>query len=94
MSPDKRYCSDFTPRRCGLCGEASDKPGKRWDTPDRNVALPAGELHNAGMGVGMVFLDFVQRIAVGAAAVIALLVVIGISLPRRSGIGATRRTTN
>jgi hypothetical protein len=46
------------------------------------------------MGVGSVFLDFLQRIAVGAGAVIALLLVIRLGMPGRSGIADTRRTTN
>jgi hypothetical protein len=46
------------------------------------------------MDVVTVFLDFLQRIAVGAGAVFALLLAIWLGLPRRSRIDDTQRTTN
>ena len=70
------------------------EPGARQDKPHRNVALPGPELHNAGMGVAMVFFDFLERIAIGAVAVLALFLVIQIGIPRRSRTAVTRRTTN
>jgi hypothetical protein len=36
------------------------------------------------MGVGSVFIDFLQRIAIGAGAVLALLIVIDLGMPERS----------
>jgi hypothetical protein len=46
------------------------------------------------MDVVTVFLDFLQRIAVGACAVFAILVAIWIVLPKRSRIDDSRRTAN
>jgi hypothetical protein len=46
------------------------------------------------MGLDHLFLDFMQRIAVGAGAVLVLLVCIGLQMPRRSVIIASRRITN
>jgi hypothetical protein len=62
--------------------------------PDRNVAIPVRESHNAEMDVATAFFDFLQRIAVGAGAVFALLFAIWLGLPTRSAIDDTRRTTN
>jgi hypothetical protein len=62
--------------------------------PRRYLALRMLEPHNAEMDVVTVFLDFLQRIAVGAGAVFAILFAIWIALPRRSRIDKTRRTTN
>jgi hypothetical protein len=42
------------------------------------------------MGVGSVFVDFLQHVAVGAGVVLALLVVIDLGMPRRSPV-LTRR---
>jgi hypothetical protein len=44
------------------------------------------------MGVGIVFLNFLQRIAAGAAVVFVLFFLVRISLPRRATIVLTRRT--
>jgi hypothetical protein len=68
--------------------------GARRDKADRNVALTTAELHNVEMGVGKVVIDFLERIAVGAGAVFALLVVIRLGLPRRSRIAARQRRTH
>jgi hypothetical protein len=46
------------------------------------------------MDVVTVFLDFLQRIAIGAGAVLALFLAIWLGLPRRTGIDDTQRTTN
>jgi hypothetical protein len=73
-------------------GEVDQELSARRDKPDRNVAVATGELHNGEMGVGKVFIDFLERIAVGACAVFALLLVIRFGLPRRSGSAVTRRT--
>jgi hypothetical protein len=43
------------------------------------------------MGVGSAFFDFLQRIAIGAGAVLAVLVVIQLGMPKRSPI-ISRRT--
>ena len=75
-------------------GEAGQELRARRDKPDRNVAVAAGELHNVEMGVGKVFIDFLERIAVGAGAVFALLLVIRLGLPRRSRIAVARRRTH
>jgi len=45
------------------------------------------------MGVGSVFLDFLQRIAIGAGAVLALLVVIQLGMPKRSPVVSRRITS-
>jgi hypothetical protein len=45
------------------------------------------------MGIGPVFLEFLQRIAVGAGGVFALFLVIQMGMPRRSKIAVSRRTT-
>jgi len=56
------------------------------------ISLQASrELHNVVMGVGLVFLRFLQRVAIGAGTVFALLLVIGLSLPRRSVVVSRRR---
>ncbi|MFI5102409.1 MAG: hypothetical protein ACHP9V_03455 [Terriglobales bacterium] len=44
------------------------------------------------MGLDLLFLGFLQRIAVGAGAVFVLLLVISLGLPRRSAIVVNRRT--
>jgi hypothetical protein len=44
------------------------------------------------MGVGSVFIDFLERIAIGAGAVMALLIVVQLGMPRRSPVH-TRRIT-
>jgi hypothetical protein len=44
------------------------------------------------MGLGLLFLGFLQRIAVGAGTVLVLLLVISLGLPRRSVIVVSRRT--
>jgi len=46
------------------------------------------------MGLDLLVLGFLQRIAVGAGAVLVLLLIVGLGLPRRSAIVATRRTTH
>jgi hypothetical protein len=43
------------------------------------------------MGIGSVFLNFLQRIAIGAAAVFVLLLVIQLKLPKRSAIKIGRQ---
>jgi hypothetical protein len=60
----------------------------------RYLALPPGESHNTEMDVVSVLLDFLQRIAVGACAVFAILLAIWVVLPRRSRIEDSRRTAN
>ena len=45
------------------------------------------------MGVGTVFFDFLQRIAIGAGAVFALLLVIQLGIPRQSTVASRRTTT-
>jgi hypothetical protein len=42
------------------------------------------------MGVGSVFVEFLQRIAIGAGAVLALLLVVQLKMPKRSPV-ITRR---
>jgi hypothetical protein len=42
------------------------------------------------MGVELVFVDFLQRIAVGAGAVFALLLVIQLGMPKRSPVAGRR----
>jgi hypothetical protein len=42
------------------------------------------------MGVGSVFIDFLQHIAIGAGTVLALLLVIQVGMPKRSPV-LTRR---
>jgi hypothetical protein len=44
--------------------------------------------------VGLLFLGFLQRIAVGAGTVFALLLVVWLGMPRRSVIVVSRRTTD
>jgi hypothetical protein len=46
------------------------------------------------MGLDVLFVDFLQRIAVGAGTVLALLLFIRLGLPRRSVIVVNRRTTD
>jgi hypothetical protein len=46
------------------------------------------------MGLGFSFLEFLQRVAVGAGVVFALLLIIRIRMPRRSALGARHRTTD
>jgi hypothetical protein len=43
------------------------------------------------MGLNLLFLNFLQRIAVGVGAVFVLLLVIWLGLPRRSAIVVSRR---
>jgi hypothetical protein len=62
--------------------------------PRRYLAVSAAESHNAEMDVVTVFLDFLQRIAVGACAVFAILLAIWVVLPRSSRIEGSRRTAN
>ena len=45
------------------------------------------------MGLHLLFLGFLQRIAVGAGTVFVLLLVIALGLPRRAAIVVSRRTT-
>jgi hypothetical protein len=50
--------------------------------------------HNDEMGLSLVFfVSFLQKIAVGAGAVLALLVAIWLGIPRRSVVVANRRIT-
>jgi len=76
--------------------EAIGGPG--WNPAHNNkyyhryLAQASRELHNVAMGVGLLFLGFLQRVAVGAGTVFALLLVVWLSTPRRSVIVATRRT--
>jgi hypothetical protein len=46
------------------------------------------------MGLDLFFFGFLQRIALGAGAVLALLLVVCLGIPRRSAIAVTRRTTD
>jgi hypothetical protein len=46
------------------------------------------------MNVGPLFMDFLQRIAIGAGVVFALILIVGVGLRSRSAIGASRRATN
>jgi hypothetical protein len=46
------------------------------------------------MDLGISFVDFLQRIAVGAGTVFAVLLVIRVRISRRSVIAARRRTTD
>lgn len=64
------------------------------DRPDRNVAIIHRALHNAGVSISTVVLDFLQRIAIGAGAVFAVLLIIRLGLPKRAGTAVTRRTLN
>src|ERR1035441_7967253 len=59
-----------------------------------NLAQNPRETHNVSMGLGLLFRGFLQAIAVGAAAVLALLFIMGIRIPRRSAIVVHRRTTH
>jgi hypothetical protein len=45
------------------------------------------------MEFGLLFLGFLQKIAVGAASVLALLLIIWLGMPRRARIAVSRRTT-
>ena len=45
------------------------------------------------MGVGSVFLDFLQWIAIGAGAVLAVLVVVQLGMPKRSPVVSRRITS-
>lgn len=56
----------------------------------RYLPQASRQLHNAGMG--LLFAGFLQRIAVGAGAVFGLLLLVRLSMPRRSVIVASRRT--
>jgi len=44
------------------------------------------------MGLGLLFLGFLQRVGLGAGTVFALFVIIGLGLPQRSEIVVNRRT--
>jgi hypothetical protein len=46
------------------------------------------------MGVGQVFMDFLQRAAIGAGAVLVLLLFVQLGMPRRSPVRITRRNLN
>jgi hypothetical protein len=46
------------------------------------------------MGIGSVFLNFLQRIAIGAAAVFALLLLLQVKLPKRATIKIARHKTH
>jgi hypothetical protein len=46
------------------------------------------------MGVGGILLNFLQRIAIGAGVVIALVLVIQLGMPGRSSINIKPRRTN
>jgi hypothetical protein len=45
------------------------------------------------MGLGLLFIEFLQPIAVGVVTVFALLLFIRLGIPRRSVIGASRRAS-
>lgn len=66
--------------------------GARWSRANRNIALVFGEPHNAGMG--LVILEFLQRIAIGVGAVLLLFLVIHFGMPKRSTASIRRRRTN
>jgi len=55
----------------------------------RYLAQAFRQLHNAAMG--LLFLDFLQRIAVGAGTVFVLLLITRFGLPRRSTTVSSRR---
>ena len=60
----------------------------------RYLAADFDSSHNDGMGLSLVFfVSFLQKIAVGAGAVLALLVAIWLGIPRRSVVVANRRIT-
>jgi hypothetical protein len=42
------------------------------------------------MGIGLMFVDFLQRIAVGVGMVLALLLVLWLGIPRRSAVASNR----
>jgi len=46
------------------------------------------------MGLDLLIFDFLERIAVGAATVFALLLAVGLRMPRRTAIVISRRTTD
>ena len=52
-----------------------------------------GEMHNAEMPSEIYLSGFLRGIMVGAGTVFALLVMLGIGMPRRSEMRATRRRT-
>ena len=58
----------------------------------RYLAHAFRELHNDSMGLGVLFLEFLQRIAVGAGTVLALFLIVWLGMRRRSPIAADRRT--
>ncbi len=49
-------------------------------------------MQNALMDMGILFFSFLQRIAIGAGMVFALILIVWFSLPRRSASIAHRRT--
>lgn len=73
-------------RRCNPLGNH-----RGYTTSNLALALPCA--HNAAMAFTQLFLGFLQPVAVGSAAVFALLLVLGLKTPRRSPALITRRTT-
>jgi hypothetical protein len=57
----------------------------------RYLAQIRRQLHNAAMGLDLLLIGFLQRIAVGAGTVFALLLITRFGLPRRSAIVSGRR---
>jgi hypothetical protein len=57
-----------------------------------NGAQTAEQIHTAPMGLHYLLADFFQRVAVGAAAALTLIVVVGLQIPRRSQIAKVRRS--
>lgn len=60
----------------------------------RYLAQVSRELHNVAMGLDLLFLGFLQRIAVGAGTVFALFLIIRLGIPRRSAKVTSRRITH
>ena len=75
-----------------ILGSAPGIGSARKFYPGSNVASGDLNAHNAAMSISQVFLGFLQPIALGSAAVFALLLVIHIRTPRRTPALVSRRT--